>query len=75
MKTNIEYIKRHFINRLNKRYLNKEDKEFIISSFEILENHIRNKERIKEPKQLKDFMKDKILTWSKFGNPIWIKKD
>ena len=26
-------------------------------------------------KALKDFTKDKILTWSKFGNPIWIKKE
>ena len=70
MKTNIEYIKRHFINRLNKRYLNKEDKEFIISSFEILENHITNKERIKKPNKA-----NFELTYSEFGNPRLIKKD
>lgn len=45
MKTNIKYIKKHFLNRLNKPYLNKEDKEFIKLSFEILEKHI--KERVK----------------------------
>ena len=38
MKTNIKYIKKHFLNRLNKPYLNKEDKEFIKLTFEILEN-------------------------------------
>ncbi len=43
MKTTIEYIKKRFLNRLNKPYLNKEDKEFIKLSFEILEKHIKER--------------------------------
>lgn len=41
MKTNIKYIKKHFLNRLNKSYINKNDKEFLLQSFEVLENHIK----------------------------------
>lgn len=35
---------------------------------------LRTQGKLKESKQLKDFTKDKIYTWSKFGNPIWINK-
>ena len=69
MKTNINYVKRHFINRLNKPYLNKNDKDFLISSFEILENYIKNNERIKKPNKA-----NFELTYSEFENPRLIKK-
>jgi hypothetical protein len=77
MKTNIKYIKKHFLNRLNKPYLNKEDKEFIILSFEVLEKYIIDNKQIRifEDKELKDDTKEKILSYSKFKNPIWIKKE
>ena len=41
--TDTKYVKRHFLNTLDKRYLNKDDKEFLLQSFEILENHIKLK--------------------------------
>tara|TARA_R110000824_G_scaffold391997_1_gene590143 strand:+ start:592 stop:774 length:183 start_codon:yes stop_codon:yes gene_type:complete len=38
--TDTKYVKRHFLTTLDKKYLNKYDKEFLLQSFEILENHI-----------------------------------
>ena len=55
MKTNIKYIKKHFLNRLNKPYLNKEDKEFIILSFEVLEKYIVENKKIRIYEDKKTF--------------------
>ena len=78
MKTNIKYIKKHFLNRLNKPYLNKEDKEFIILSFEVLEKYIleNKKIRIYEDKKTINIPNKANfeLTYSEFGNPRLIKK-
>tara|TARA_B100000519_G_scaffold148917_1_gene129742 strand:- start:321 stop:512 length:192 start_codon:yes stop_codon:yes gene_type:complete len=38
--TDTKYVKRHFCNTLDKPYLNKDDKKFLLHSFEILENYI-----------------------------------
>ena len=47
--------------------------EYALQEYKTYEK-ISNENRLKESKQLKDFTKDKILTCSKFGNPIWINK-
>ena len=80
MKTNIDYVKRHFINRLNKPYLNKNDKDFLLSSFEILEKYIIENKQIRIYKDKKTINIKKPnkanfeLTYSEFGNPRLIKK-
>jgi hypothetical protein len=80
MKTNIKCIKKHFLTRLNKPYLNKEDKEFIILSFEVLEKYIiENKQiRIYKDKETINIKKPNKanfqLIYSEFGNPRLIKK-
>tara|TARA_B100000945_G_scaffold275656_2_gene239799 strand:+ start:2726 stop:2920 length:195 start_codon:yes stop_codon:yes gene_type:complete len=48
--TDTKYVKRHFLNTLNKPYLNKNDKEFLKSSFEVLENHInKHQNKVSHP--------------------------
>ena len=40
--TDTKYVKRRFCNTLDKPYLNKDDKKFLLQSFEILETFINN---------------------------------